>query len=110
MFEISKGRPVTRRLLRLQLAATKGTAELGREMQMRLAAIRRSRAVLESQKCWGLVDELAILRKAIVERIAGQDAAEALDLMWQFMGLATPILDRCWDGDETFTRAFDIAD
>ena len=31
---------------------------------------------------------------------------KALDLMWQFMGLANPVLDRCWDGDETVAGAF----
>ena len=110
LIEISKGRPVARRLLRLELAGAEGTPELAREVRMRLATIGRSRAVIDSQKRRDLVDEVAILRKAVVERIAGEDAAEALDLIWQFTGLANPILDRCWDGDHTVAGAFNAAD
>ena len=110
LIEITKGRTVPRRLLRLELAGAQGTPELSGEVRQRLATIRRSRAVLESQKRLDLVDELAIHRKAIVDRIAGEDAAEALDLMWQFMALANPILDRCWDGDEVVVGAFNAAD
>ena len=110
LIEISKSRPVARRLLRLELAGAEGTPELAREVRMRLATIGRSRAVIDSQKRRDLVDEVAILRKAVVERIAGEDAAEALDLIWQFTGLANPILDRCWDGDHTVAGAFNAAD
>ena len=110
LIKISKGRPVVRRLLRLELAGAEGTAELAREVRKRLATIRRSRAVIDSQKRRDLLDELAILRKAIVDRIAGEDAAEALDLMWQFMGLANLVLDRCWDGDETVAGTFKVDD
>ena len=110
LIETSKGRPVARRLLRLELAGAEGSAELAREVRIRMATIGRSRAVIDSQKRRDLVDEVAILRKAIVERIAGEDAAEALDLIWQFTGLANPILDRCWDGDHTVAGAFNAAD
>ena len=75
-----------------------------------MATIRRSRAILEAQKRWDLVDELAIHRKAIVDRIAGEAVAEALDLMWQFMGLANPVLDGCWDGNEAVVGAVNAAD
>ena len=110
LIEISKGRTVSRRLLRLELASTEGTAELAREVRQRLATIGRSRSVLESQKRRDLVHELGIHRKAILDMIAAEDAAEALDLMWQFMALANPILDRCWDSDETIIGAFSAAD
>ena len=110
LIEISKSRPVARRLLRLELAGAEGTAELAREVRKRLTTIRRSRAFIDSQKRRDLVDELAILRKVVVDRIAGEDAAEALDLMWQFMGLANRILDRCWHGDETVAGAVNADD
>ena len=58
LIEISKGRPVARRLLRLELAGAEGTAELAREVRMRLATIGRSRAVIDSQKRRDLVDGL----------------------------------------------------
>ena len=110
LIEINRGKPVPRRLLRLELAAAEWTADLAREVRQRLATIRRSRAILDSHKRHDLVDDLAIHRKAIVGGIAGEDAVEALDLMWQFMALANPILDRCWDGDEIVAGAFNTDD
>ena len=109
LIEIAKGRTVAHRLLRLELAGLEGTAELAWEVRQRLATIGRSPASLDSRRRQDLVDELELHRKAIVDRVAGEDAAEALDLMWRFMGLANPILDRCWDGDETFARIFDVS-
>ena len=70
---------------------------------MRLEAIGRLRAAFDAQKRRDLLDELKLHRATIVERITGEDPAEALRLMWQYMSLANPILDRCWGGNETFT-------
>ena len=109
LIQISKGRTVARRLLRLELAGREGPAGLAHEVRQRLAAIGRSRSAFDAQKRRDLLDELELHRAAIVERIAGEDPAEALDLMWQYMGLANPILDRCWDGDDTFASAFDVS-
>ena len=109
LIQVSKGRTVARRLLRLELAGREGPAELAWEVRQRLAEIGRSRAAFDAQKRRDLLDELELHRAVIVERIAGHDAAEALDLMWWYMALANPILDRCWDGDDTFTPAFDLS-
>ena len=110
LIKISKGRTVARRLLRLELAGLEGKVALARELRQRMATIRRSGAVLDSQKHRDLLDDLEIHRRAIVDRIAVEDAAEALDLMWQFMALSTPILDRCYDNDETVIGAFNADD
>ena len=91
LIEICKGRPAARRLLRLELAGAQGTAELAREVRHRMATIRRSRALIDSRRRRDLVDDLELCRRTIVDRIAVEDAAEALDLMWQYMGLANPI-------------------
>ena len=109
LIQVSKGRTVVRRLLQLELAGREGPAELAREVRQRLAAIRRSRAAFDAQKRRDLLDELELHCAAIVERIAGEDPAAALDLMWQYMGLANPIMDRCWEGDDTFAPAFDVS-
>ena len=76
LIEISQDRTVARRLLRLELAGRAGTAELAREVRQRLGEIGRQRAVIDSRKGRDLVDELAIHRTAIVDRIAGEDAAD----------------------------------
>ena len=109
LIRVSKDRPVARRLLRLELAAKEGPAALARDVRQRLTEIGRSRSAFDTQKRRDLLDEFELHRSAIVERIAGHDPAEALDLMWRYMGLANPILDRCWDGDDTFAPAFDLS-
>ena len=109
LIEISKGKTAARRLLRLELAGAEGTAELAKEVRQRLATIGRSRAFLDWQKRRDLVDDLQIHRKAIVHRIAREDAIEALDLMWQFMGLANSTLDRCEDSAGTVIGVFHAA-
>ena len=85
--EISKKRPAARRLLRLELVGAQGTAETAREVRHRMATIRRSRAVIDSRRRRHLVDHLELCRRTIVDRIAVENAAEALDLIWQYMGL-----------------------
>ena len=106
LIEISTGRSAARRLLRLELAGAEGTAELAREVRHRLATIGRSRAILDWPKGGDLVDDLQVLRNAIVRRIATEDAIEALDLMWQFMGIANSTLDRCEDNAGPVVDAF----
>ena len=110
LIEICKGRPAARRLLRLELAGALGTAELAREVRHRMTTIRRSRAVIDSRRRRDLVDDLELCRRTIVDRIAVEDAAEALDLMWQYMGLANPIQNRLHYTDETIAGAFSASD
>ena len=75
-----------------------------------MATIRRSRAVIDSRRRRDLVDDLELCRRTIVDRIAVEDAAEALDLMWQYMGLANPIQNRLHYTDETIAGAFSASD
>ena len=110
LIKVSKGRPAARRSLRLELAGAQGTAELAREVRHRMATIRRSRAAIDSRRRRDLVGDLELCRKTIVDRIAGEHAAEALDLMWQYMGLANPIQNRLHHTDETIAGAFSASD
>ena len=114
LIKISTGKSGARRLLRLELAGAEGTAELAREVRHRLTMIGRSRGILELQKIRELEDELRVLRKVIVGRIAPEDAIEAIDLMWQYMGIANPTLDRCQDHAgsvvDVFRAAADLGD
>ena len=58
LIQVSQGRPVARRLLRLELAGRERPAELAREVRQRLATIGRSRAAFDAQKRRDLLDEL----------------------------------------------------
>ena len=106
LMEISTGRSAARRLLRLELAGAEGTAELAGEVRRRLATIGRSRAVLDSRQARELADDLQVLRKVVVRRIAIEDAIEALDLMWRYMAIANSVLDRCQDNAAPFVDVF----
>ena len=75
-----------------------------------MATIRRSRAVIDSRRRRDLVDDLELCRRTIVDRIAVEDAAEALDLIWQYMGLANAIQNRLHYTDETIAGAFSASD
>ena len=110
LIEISTGKSGARRLLRLELAGAEGTAELAREVRRRLATIGQSRGNLDLQRIGELEDELQVLRKIIVRRIGPEDAAEALDLMWQYMGIANSTLDRCHDYAGSVVDVFRAAD
>ena len=83
-------------------------------MRHRLATIGRSRETLDLRKIGELEGELQVLRKIIVGRIATEDAVEALDLIWQYMGIANSTLDRCHDyaGSvvDVFRAAADLGD
>ena len=81
LIEFSQDRILARRLLRLELAATEGPAGLAREIRNRLTTIARSCAALDLQKRRDPGDEFELHRKAIVDRVASDDAPDALDLM-----------------------------
>ena len=97
LIELSSGNAAAKRRLRLELAGTGSTGDVAREIRKRLTTISRSRAFVDWQKRRALVDDLEAQRRAIVEQVAKEDPAEALSLMWQFLTLATPVLDRCDD-------------
>ena len=85
LLEISTGDAVAKRRLRLELAGAQDPAEVGREVQKRLATIGRSSAFVDWHQRKALVDDLEAQRLAIVDRVAKHDAAEALALMWRFI-------------------------
>lgn len=48
-------------------------------------------------------------RQAIVTQVAATDPATALDLLWQFMGLAASVFERCDDSNGTLSGVFRLA-
>ena len=48
-------------------------------------------------------------RQAIMKHVAPSNPADALDLLWQFIGLAGPVLDRCDDDGGTLMSEFHAA-
>jgi hypothetical protein len=97
LIEISQGDAAARRRLRLELAGETGAAEVAREIRKRLTVIGRSRAYVEWDRAKGLIQDLEVQRRAIVDQVASADPVEALDLLWRFLDLAASIYERCDD-------------
>lgn len=106
LIEISTGSAAAKRRLRLELAGAQSPAEIAREVRKRLGSIARSRTFVDWQKRKALVEDLELQKRVIVERIAKDDPHEALELMWQFMVTAAPVLDRCDDSNGTIGGIF----
>lgn len=99
LIEISTGDAAAKRRLRLELAGAQSSDEVAREVRKRLATIGRSRGFIDWQKRKALIDDLETQRRAIVDHIAKDDAAEALELIWRFLMLSNPVLSRSEDVD-----------
>jgi hypothetical protein len=106
LIEISTGNAAAKRRLRLELAGAQSPAEVAREIRKRLTTIARARSFVDWQNRRALVDDLDTQRRAIVDHVAKADPAEALDLMWRFMGLANSIFERCDDSSGTVIGIF----
>jgi hypothetical protein len=106
LIEISAGNAAARRRLRLELAGARSPSELAKEVRKRLTVIARSRSSVDWRGVRALADDLDIQRRAIVETVAKADPQEALDLLWRFMTLASPIFERCDDGSGTVIGVF----
>lgn len=98
LIEISTGDAAAKRRLRLELAGAQSSDEVAREVRKRLATIGRSRGFVDWQKRKALIDDLETQRRAIVDHVAKDNPAEALELIWRFLLLSNSVLPRCEDG------------
>ena len=106
LIEISTGDAAAKRRLRLELAGAEGPSEVAKEVRKWLTAIAQSRSFVDWQNRRALVDDLETQRRAVVEQVAQADPAEALDLMWRFLALASSIFERCDDSSGTVIGIF----
>ncbi|MBI1172925.1 hypothetical protein GC209_16145 [bacterium] len=106
LIEISTGSAAAKRRLRLALAGGQGAKEAAAEIRKRLAAIRKARARVGYRQRKALAEDLSAQVRAIVEQVAPSQPTEALDLLWQFLGLANSVFDRCDDGSGTVIGIF----
>ena len=106
LIEISTGDAAAKRQLRLELAGKESPAEAAREVRKRLASLAKSRTFVDWQRRQSLVADLDGQRRAILNHVAKADPSEALDLLWRFMALATPVFERCDDSSGTISAVF----
>lgn len=94
LLELSGGDQLITRSLKLEITALEGTAELARAVRKRLSTIKRSRSGVDWNRAPALERDLNLHLEAIKTNVASQDPALAVDLLWEFLKTATPVLDR----------------
>lgn len=99
----------TKRRLRLELSAEAGTEVVAADIGKRIATLRQARSFVDWPKRRVLVRDLDLQRQLVVEKVAEHRPDLALDLLWRFMALAGPVLDRVDDSrgevGDVFRRA-----
>ena len=95
--------------LRLELASQAGNDTLAAEISKRLAALRSARSFVDWQRRRDFVKDLDLQRAMIVDRVAQIRPDLALELMWRFMGLAEPVLNRVDDSNGSVGDVFRAA-
>jgi hypothetical protein len=98
-----------KRRLRLELAAQVGGDTIAAEIGKRIAALRKARSFIDWQKRRDFVKDLDLQRAMIVDRVAQNRADLALDLMWRFMDLAAPVINRVDDSNGSVGDVFQSA-
>src|SRR5437868_8736348 len=106
LIELSQGNATAKRRLRMELAGTRGTDVLAKEVRNRITTMGRSRSFVDWQGIRSLADDLDTQRRAIVEKVAKGDPKEALDLLWRLMALASSVFERCDDSNGRVIAVF----
>jgi hypothetical protein len=78
-------------------------------MNKRITTLRSARSFVDWQKRADFVRNLDLTRTTIAERVGQSRPDLALDLMWRFMALAEPIINRVDDNNSTVGAVFRAA-
>ena len=106
LVELADGDAEVKRRLRLELAAQEGGDSIAAEIGKRLTALRSARSFVDWQKHRDFVRDLDLQRAMIVDRVATTRADLALDLMWRFLDLAEPVINRVDDSNGSVGDVF----
>ena len=99
LVDLAEADAEVKRRLRLELAAQVGGDSIAAEIGKRITALRKARSFIDWQKRRDFVKDLDLQRAMIVDRVAQTRADLALDLMWRFMDLAEPVINRVDDSN-----------
>ncbi|MFZ1425550.1 MAG: DUF6880 family protein [Geminicoccaceae bacterium] len=97
LLELGTGDAGIKRRLRLELAAEAGAEAVAADLGKRLTTLRQARSFVDWQKRRAFVKDLELQRASITEKVADTRPDLALELMWRFLGLAEPVLNRVDD-------------
>src|SRR3954466_8553123 len=107
--ELAESDAEVKRRLRLELAAQSGGDTIAAEIGKRTTTLKSARSFIDWQKRRGFVKDLDLQRAMITDRVAQNRAGLALDLMWRFMDLAEPVLNRVDDSNGSVGDVFRMA-
>lgn len=97
LVELADGDAGVKRRLRLELAAQAGGDSIAAEIGKRITALKSARSFIDWQKRRDFVRDLDLQRAMIADRVTPTRADLALDLMWRFLDLAEPVINRVDD-------------
>ena len=106
LVELADGDAKIKRRLRLEMAAQAGDDTIAAEISKRFTSLRSARSFVDWQQRRDFVKGLDLQRAMIVDRVAQTRADLALDLMWRFMDLAEPVLNRVDDSNGSMGDIF----
>jgi hypothetical protein len=76
------------------------------EISKRITTLRSARSFIDWQRRPDIVRDLEVTRATIVERVGQTRPDLALDLMWRFMALGEPVINRVDDSSGTVGDVF----
>ncbi|MGY9037531.1 MAG: DUF6880 family protein [Rhodobacterales bacterium] len=97
LIEVSTGSADMKRRLRLELSHNLGPAELARDVRKRLVTIRRAKSYVGWRKRNALIKDLRTQSAMIIDKIAPDAPADAINLLWEFLELAPFVMSRVDD-------------
>ena len=106
LVELADGDAEVKRRLRLELAAQEGGDSIAAEIGKRITTLRSARSFIDWQKQRDFVRDLDLQRAMITDRVATTRADLALDLMWRFLDLAEPVINRVDDSNGSVGDVF----
>jgi hypothetical protein len=109
LFELGEGDTEIKRRLRLELAAEAGGDVIAAEIGKRLTSLRTARSSIDWDKARDFARDLDLQRAMIADRVTQTRPDLALDLMWRFMDLAEPVINRVDDSNGTIGDVFRTA-
>ena len=109
LIEISASNAGVKRRLRLELVGAQSSGEAAKEIRKQITTIMRARSFVDWQNRSTLIEDLEAQRRAIIDLVAQNDPAEALELMWRFLALANAVLERCDDSSGAVMSIFHAA-
>ena len=109
LLELAGEQPAIKRRLRLELAGEAGGEIIAAEISKRITALRSAQSFIDWQRRPDFVRDLDLTRATIADRVAQTRPDLALDLMWRFMALAEPVINRVDDSSGSVGGVFRAA-